>query len=98
MSALLLRLQISFYDLGQTHTRELSSRVVIGGSGVVPLCMCVYATPGDEASERVIYGDSQARPCHSALLLEPRHPCRCARSWLRSGTARAAGQPPWLCL
>ena len=53
--------QISFYDLGQTHTRELSSRVVIGGSGVVPLCMCVYATPGDEGSERIIYGDSQVQ-------------------------------------
>ena len=33
--------------------------MVIGGSGVVPLCMCVYSTPGDEASERVIFGDSQ---------------------------------------
>lgn len=59
--------QISFYDLGQTHTRELSSRVVIGGSGVVPLCMCVYATPGDEGSERIIYGDSQVR--HACLQL-----------------------------
>ena len=58
----LLPPQISFYDLGQTHTRELSSRVIIGGSGVVPLCMCVYSTPGDETSERVIFGDSQARP------------------------------------
>ena len=56
-----LAVQISFFDLGQTRTRELSSRVVIGGSGVVPLCMCVYSTPGDEASERIIYGDSQAR-------------------------------------
>ena len=57
-------LQISFYDLQQTHARELSSRVIIGSSGVTPLCLGIHSIPGDEASQRVLFGDSQVR--HSA--------------------------------
>ena len=54
-------LQISFYDLQQTHARELSSRVIIGSSGVTPLCLGIHSIPGEEASERVLFGDSQVR-------------------------------------
>ena len=60
-------LQVSFYDLQQTHARELSSRVIIGSSGVTPLCLGIHSIPGEEASERVLFGDSQVRyssSCH----------------------------------
>ena len=36
---------------------------------MVPLCMCVYFTPGDEASKRIIYGNLQAREMPLLLLL-----------------------------